>query len=274
MKKWMSLSARSLLATVLLACLSAPDALAGVWVPVGPISGGVAAYYNSASPEAPSNQAYFRAQFNNSMTLTNGAGYGFLDPNLQGIFGDVGQFGFDLIVPAPTVTITPPTLYAYDNGDNTPAGRIVAGPVVWAINDYKGGASSGPADPNSVIINSLIRGSSGNATVSNITPILGGFTVDFSATLDSDGLFHWYTLGLPDTPMSGYVDPGSGLYLSGKFRVNGTLTYLVALDTTAGMDFYAGGTLLEAEMIPEPATMGLLGLGGLALLRRTRGLGG
>ncbi len=255
--------------------LIAASAVQAAWMPVGTSSGGVAVYYNTLAQgplaENPYNQAYLRAQFNNSMSLINGAAFAF-DPLLgsPALFNDLGQFGFDLVVQAPTSNgnVPTPTLYAYDNGDNSISGRVLAGPVAWAINDYKANSGgSGPANPLAVVINSLLRGGSGTCSIDNVVPIVGGYQVTFSATLISDGIYHWYNPLFIDGPMSAYPGPG-GEYWSGNFRAGGTLTYLVANDSTAGMDFYAGNILIEAEVVPEPATMVLLGLGGLFLRRR------
>jgi hypothetical protein len=253
---------------ILLICTAAQAS----WMPVGTSSGGIAVYYNTvgqgAAAENPYNQAYLKAQLNNSKTLTNGAGFVF-DSALVPTFGDVGQYGFDLVVQAPTSNgnVPTPVLNAYDNGNNSVAGRILAGPVAWSINDYKSNSGgSGPSNSLGVVINSIIRGDSGTCTIGNVVPITGGYQVTFSATLASDAMFHWYNPAFTDNLMSVYAQGGQ--YWSGNFRANGTLTYLTANDSTAGMDFYSGNILVEAEVIPEPMTLVLLGLGGLMLRRR------
>jgi len=245
------------------------------WMSVGTASGGIGVYYNTLAQgpaaENPYNQAYLKAQFNNSMTQTNGAGFAF-DPVLGSptLFNDLGQFGFDLVVQAPTSNgnVPTPVLNAYDNGNNTVAGRILAGPVAWSLGDYKANSGgSGPANPLAVVINSLIRGGSGTCSIDNVMPVTDGYQVTFSATMLSDGIYHWYNPLFVDGPMSAYPGPG-GEYWTGNFRAAGTLTYLVANDITAGMDFYAGDILIEAEVVPEPATLALLGIGVLIFRKR------
>jgi hypothetical protein len=243
---------------------------AAIWMPVGTATGGMAVYYNS-TVENPLNQAYLKAQINNSTTQTNGAAFAF-DPALAGpaLFNDLGQYGFDLVVTAPTSNgnVPTPVLNAYDNTNNSLSGRSLAGQVMWAINDYKDGGG-GPGNSNNDIINSLIRGNSGTVLLGpTVTPINGGWQVSFTANLVSDGRFHWYNPAFTDNLMSAY--PQNGQWWSGNFRASGTLTYLVANDTTAGMDFYSGPVTLEAEVVPEPATICMLGLGALSLMRKKK----
>jgi hypothetical protein len=265
---------KSIMSVVVILLVSV--AAQAAWMPVGVSSGGIAVYYNTVAQgqpaENPYNQAYLKAQLNNSKTLTNGAAF-VVDSSLAGptLFNDLGQYGFDLVVQAPTSSgdVPTPILNAYDNGNNTVAGRILAGPVAWSINDYKStSGGSGPSNALGVVINSIIRGGSGTCSIDNIVPIIGGYQVTFAATMTSDAIFHWYNPAFPDNPMSMYAQGGQ--YWSGNFRANGTLTYLVANDSTAGMDFYSGNILVEAEVIPEPITLALLSLGGLMLRRRTR----
>ncbi len=253
---------KAIFAVTLGVALVAGAAHAGT--PIGDISGGIAVYYNSATPEVQSNTSYYRAQYNNSTTALNGAKFTFTNPTAAGIFGDVGQFGFDLIVPAPTNTGAPPTLNAWDF---LAPGVSNAGPVQWAINHYgnTGGAvASGVTDPNNIAINSVLRGTVGSLNFANLTNLsLGVWKVDMSGTLISDGLIHWYTPSTPDTALSswGYTN---------TFNFSGQLTYKYSDDHTPGMDFYAGTVTLEANPIPEPAffQMGaLIGMSGLGLLR-------
>ena len=249
------------------------------WEPVGTATGGIAVYYNDPNTgyeENPFNVAYYRAQFSNSMTDTNGAAFSFI-PGLGALayLNDVGQYGFDLIVPAPTVAIAVPELLWYDNNDGTHAGATEGDAIVWACNDYKGNGPSGPDNPDAEVVNSLLRGVDGSAT-GNVVEVLDGddehigWQVEFEATLVSDGIFHWYDPALGETAMADIVDPTTGDYLSGVFRMMGTFTYLDADDHTLGMDFYAGESVIEAEVVAEPTTVGLLMLGGLLATRRRR----
>jgi hypothetical protein len=264
---------RKLIAISVVLCLfAAGSTVHASWQTVGTSTGGIAVYYNTiaqgTAAENPYNQAYYKAQLNSSTTATNGAAFAF-DSALAGpaLFNDLGQYGFDLVVTALTSNgnVPTPILNAYDNTNNSLAGRSLAGPVMWAVNDYKD-SGGGPGNAANGITNSLIRGNSGAITLSNLTPILGGWQVSFTANLVSDGRFHWYNPAFTDNPMALYAQGGQ--YWSGNFRASGTLTYLTANDTTAGMDFYSGPVTLEAEVVPEPATMCLLGLGALGLLRK------
>ena len=228
-------------------------------VPLGAATGGVAVNYNTTGGEVPSNQAYVRAQF--SVTNTNGAEFNFDATPLPGaggaswysIFQAVpNQFGVDLILEAPTSDNSNPTppLIAYDNGNNTIAGRIPAGPVTWAISGYTG-PSDGPANPADQIINSLFRGGTGagdgisNLVISPVSQMGTVFTVTVSGELISDGLIHWYTVSTPDSPVGNFE-------LTGKIFFNGTLSYDSSTDVNPIMDFYAGTVQLDAEVICAP----------------------
>ncbi len=241
--------------------LVAAPAAAQTTVPFATLSGGVGVYYNdNGQGEFDDNIAFFKAQF--SLTNPNGAVLNF-DPtplpgtggalSWEGLFQAVpDQFGFDLVLEAPTSdgSVPTPTLIAVDNGDNTLAGAVPAGPVDWAINGYAGPGGSGPADPSNGPINSLFRGGSGDG--SSILLTLGPvqqngtlFTVDFTVELVSDALIHWYTVGQPDSPASNFE-------LTGRFFASGTLTYDAAgpgETSTNLIDFYAGTVTLEAEVI-------------------------
>ena len=249
-------------------------AQASTWQTVGTSTGGIAVYYNTiaqgTAAENPQNQAYYKAQLNSSTTQTNGAAFAF-ESGLASpaVFNDLGQYGFDFVLQAVTNSgaVPTPVLNAYDNLDNSLANRVLAGPVMWAINDYKDGGN-GPSNPANGIVNSFIRGSGGSLLLGDITPISGGWQVSFTADLVSDGRFHWYNPAFNDNLMSAYANGGQ--WWSGNFRAIGVLTYITSNDTTPGMDFYSGPITLEAEVVPEPATIGLLGLGALTLIRRRR----
>lgn len=224
-------------------------------IPYGTISGGVMVRYNSASPENPSNQAYMKAQY--SQTNTNGAAFTFSNIPLTGngfnwqlLYNDFfSQYGFDLVLEAPTIASPPPPYTtAYDNGDNTIAGRIAAGLVRWAINDYKHNPN-GPADPANVVINSLIRSMTpphSNPVIDieivslNLVSAHPIYTITMEGVLHSDGLHHWYNPATPDSPLSNFG-------LNGDFYFSGTLVYDYTQDITAGGDFYAGSIQLVAN---------------------------
>ncbi len=250
-------------------------AQASVWLPFATVSGGVGVYYNN-STEIPTNQAYYRAQFANSTTAVNGAAVKFSSAILKDVFGDkstdstYGQFGLDFIIPAATSTVTLPTLTVYDNTNNAVSGRSAAGTALWAIDDYKSGAY-GPTTATNVVINSPLRGYAGTASVSLVSANPGvSYTVNFTAELDSDAIYHWYNPTFVDDSFSLHSE--TGYVLTGKFMVQGELTYYVATDTTPGMDFYAGTVAMTAEAVavPEPSSIALLccGAAGLLFVRR------
>lgn len=251
------------IAALLVILAISPAARAQTWVPVGTAEGGVAVYFNDAN-EIPANVSYLRVQYANSTTNVNGAHISMFEP-FKTIFGDLGQYGFDLIAVAPTNTNpTPPALYAYDWNGSAP---IPAGPVLWAMNVYSDWFN-GPTDPSAYVLNSTLRGNSGTPVLYNLTPLGGGsYKADFAAILHSDGFVHWYTPWFPDTPFVPNLYP-----FTGRFLVTGSLIYDKSQDTTQGMDFYAGTMNLYAEAIPDAATLTLFGTGllPLAVLLRRR----
>ncbi|MFI5042536.1 MAG: hypothetical protein ACHQNA_11940, partial [Acidimicrobiales bacterium] len=230
---------------------------AGTSIPLGTVTGGVAVYYNATGPEAPSNQAYVRAQF--SQANANGAEFNFDSTPIPGTGGLVSwysifqvvpnQFGLDLVLTAPTSdsSVPTPVLTAYDNVDGSIANRAAAGPVTWAIDSYTG-PSNGPANPANQVVNSLLRGGTGandGVTLTMGPPSQVGnlFTVAVSGELQSDDLVHWYTVASGTSPIS-------NLQLTGKVLFSGSLTYDSTGDTgTDGVDFYAGTMILSAEVI-------------------------
>jgi hypothetical protein len=266
------------LALSILASLAAHAGAQTVSGPLGTASGGVAVYYRS-SVEDPSNISYLRAQF--SPTNTNGGAFAFDSTNpvlgtpytFSDVFGDVGQYGFDMIVPIDLTNSPPiPLLTPYDNVDGSLANRAAGTPgsIEWAINDYNQNPSIpgyGPQTPGNEVINSVLRGPSGTLN-STLTAIPGGYQIDFSGELISDGFIHWSNPSTADTPLSA---------LGGEVHLlfNGTLTYLTATDTTPGMDWYAGNVNLSLQYTPapEPSTLALAGCGALglaAVVRRKR----
>lgn len=260
------------------ALASAGFAQAAVYIPFGTSSGSLAVVYNPGGPEVPTNQHYVRAQ--NSATNTNGATFNFdntldLDPG-PGVFtmrnlfqSDPDQFGLDLVLAAPTSLGGPlPTLTAVDH---TAGGPVAAGNVAWALNNYFG-VTVGPANPANINQNSLFRSNNADPAsivFSNVTPISGGFTVDVSGFLNTDGTIYWYTIGQPNSSMAAFFNDGVN-YASGRIKFDGTLTYITANDTTVGTDFYNGTITYQLELIPAPGAAALLGLGGLLAARRRR----
>lgn len=249
-------------AAFILGASALPAAAAGR-VTLATATGGIGIYYNNnlvVPREQPSNQAYVRAQF--SVSNTNGGELNFDTTPLPGTGGAVNwyglfqsvpdQFGLDLVLEAPTSdnSLATPTLTAYDNVNGSIAGRASAGPVSWAISGYTG-STNGPADPANSIINSLLRGGTGNND--NVTFTVdslvhsppGTFTAQVSGELQSDNLIHWYTPSTPDSPVANFE-------LTGKVFFSGTLVYIYdsnPLVDPVGVDFYSGSILLEAEVI-------------------------
>ncbi len=245
-------------------------------LPFGTGTGGIAVHFNATGGENSLNVSYFRAQF--SASNDNGAVFNFSTDPIPGtdppgpqpasswfpLFQAVpDQFGFDLVLPAtPTAdgSVPAPVLTAFDNGNNSIAGRIPAGPVTWAINGYTG-ATDGPANPANDIINSLFRGGAGadttvasgagpvtltgdgvSVTLGVPVPTASGFLIDVDGQLTSDGLIHWFTTTTPDSPVSNFE-------LTGDLFFSGTLEYDGNADTTVGIDFYAGTVAFEAGVI-------------------------
>jgi hypothetical protein len=210
----------------------------------GTATGGVMIRYNDDT-ETPENQAYLKVQF--SQTNDNGAAFEFSDAPLTGsgftwaqLYGSGEQFGFDLVLERPSATIVIPYTNAYDNVDNTIAGRALVGPVRWAINDYKPNVG-GPAVETNEVINSLIRSVSPpnldpdvdiEIVSLNLTSV-DPFTLTISGVLHSDGTHHWFGPATPDSPMANFN-------LNGDFYFFGTLIYDPNADVTADGDFYEG----------------------------------
>jgi len=245
------------------------------------------------------NQAYIRVQF--GYGNTNGAGFQFDDTNYgSGSFNDVfsgqpvgsSQFGFDLIGMAPSYDpsggVVPPIVYFADNVDNTAAGASltqafpIPSPAAWAINDYKDPSGA----ENGSITNSVLRGVGFSLSIDNFTIDQTGtlYTMEISGALVTDGLIHFYTPSIPGSNGDNTSNLNDWM-LDDTFYFTGTLTYdkdyaragwdegwntySTGYDNGADqMDFYAGDIQIYAEVIPEPATMCLLCLGGLLLRKR------
>lgn len=228
-------------------------------IPFGSTTGGLMIYYN-AGPEIPSNQAYYKAQV--SYTNANGAPFTFSNLPLTGygpltwenLFVQVSSpppFGFDVELVALTLMgPPPPPMLAYENTNNTAAGRMAAGPVLWKIGDYKDNAPNGPGNPANVDINSLFRSPSPGNPLTDVVltqftlthPSANIWVAQIAGKLKADNLIHWYGVMpvIPDSPMAAFG-------LNGDIYFSGTLTYDTTLDTVNGQDFYAGTITFTAN---------------------------
>ncbi|HVO26415.1 MAG TPA: NosD domain-containing protein [Candidatus Margulisiibacteriota bacterium] len=230
-------------------------------IPFGTATGGVAIYYNNnGGGEHPTNQAYARAQF--SQANTNGAAFAFDSTPIPGsggltwqlLFGGAvpSQFGLDVVLPAPTYdgSVPLPALVAVENVNGTPGGATPAGPVTWAINDYKPNVPNGPATASNAPTNSLFRGGTGagdgiTLTQTPVLPFPNGtvFTLHVTGELISDNLVHWFNPATPNSPVGNFE-------LTGKLLFDGNISYNSAGDLgTDLVDFYAGTLNVSAEVI-------------------------
>jgi len=128
----------------------------------------------------------------------------------------------------------------------------------------------------------FIGGSSGNLFQIAV-PI--GTTATYDTTLvdgtgglfDVDGDLHGYSL-LGDINLDGIVDtldiqPFVDLLAGGGFQFEADVTgngVVDTLDIQPFVDIVSGASVVAANAVPEPGSLALIGLGGLALLRRRR----
>jgi len=224
-------------------------------IPVATVEGTLAVHYD-ANPS--SDASYYKLQY--SPTNTNGASLSFL-PAFQSIFGDVGQFGLDVIYTAPTNNGTVPTLTAVDYNGTGPVPSAES--ITWAVNDYGQDTPVGPGNPANIPYNSLLRGPSIDVISSNLTNVGPVYTLTVTGDFVSDGNINWYY------PAAGTTSLASvGLLNIFPF----TATFSDNIDTDPGLQFFSGSGTVFAET-PEPASglllvTGLVGVVGIVRRRK------
>lgn len=163
------------------------------------------------------------------------------------------------------------TLYAYDDSNVTISGGMIAGDLCAYHNSnvaVSGGTVGADliarANSNVVVSGGLVSGrlrtyDHSNVTVSGGT--MGGSIRIFGGTLVVDG---------QDYVIDGYSLPHGGTFDTGGLAERyGSLTCTLANGEPMANNFtiYDGGSLV---LIPEPATMSLLALGGVGVLLRRK----
>jgi len=177
--------------------------------------------------------------------------------------------GFGLIEPFPT---------AADNLDAFDVGMIGSpGPIFFTV-----GAAAPAALPTDTIL--MVPGPGGP-----VAPFVGGLSLALTSTDDIDAIF------IDDAGTLGVFDPAdtvafslsrtspsllAGSALDLAFGVGGAMSPAdVFVFAPGGVPVYISASMLglpfganvdALETVPEPATMSLIGLGALALLRRRR----
>ncbi|MBN2308576.1 MAG: PEP-CTERM sorting domain-containing protein [Candidatus Hydrogenedentes bacterium] len=266
--------------TVLALTLFAGASASALLVELGTGTGGLGVYFHDS--ELSENVIYAEADL--EVGSDRGMYFEFSHDTLPGIgvsFNDIfsgqpsgqSQFGLDGIAWFQDPTAAVPSMsfadYNWTTGlvDWTPAGPDAPGEGAWAINDYYSGGVTNPA---SAVRNSLFRGTDLDLENMILTPSVnpeGGtiWTLEISGWLSTDGDIHWF---YPTPETTALADLG----LSNRFYFEGVFSYVSLLDESELYDYYGGAVTLYAEVVPEPASMTLFGLGlaGLAVVRRRR----
>jgi hypothetical protein len=238
---------------IVFAVLAGVNPLQASLIPVATVNGTIAVH-NDANPST--DPSYYRLQY--SPTNTNGAALSFL-PAFKSIFGDVGQFGLDVIYTAPTNNGTVPKLTAVDYNGSGPVPSAES--ITWAANDYGQNTPVGPGNPANIPYNSLFRGPSINIISSNLTNVGPVYTLSAKGDFVSDGNINWYNPAAGTTPLASV-----GLLNIFPF----TATFSDNIISDPGLQFFTGSGTIFAET-PEPATCVLLVTGLASVIGFARG---
>jgi hypothetical protein len=241
-----------LMSLAVLAVVTGATCLRASEIPVATTSGVLAVHYDA---DSPSNASYYQLQF--SSTNTNGAALSFITPTDKAIFGDVGQFGLDVIYTAPTNDGTVPKLTAVDYNGSGPVASAES--ITWAVNDYGQNVPVGPGNPSNIPYNSLFRGASIDISTSSLTHVGPNYTFTITGDLVSDGNINWYN------PAAGTTSLAS-VGLANVFPFTATFTDNSVTDP--GLRFFTGSGTIFAETLatPEPAAGVLLATGLASLI--------
>ncbi|MBX2852295.1 MAG: PEP-CTERM sorting domain-containing protein [Phycisphaeraceae bacterium] len=205
----------------------------------------------------------------------------------QGSAGDVNNF-----VPTSAVVLNGVT-FASDPGNGT--GQFVVDGGVATLNTFRSGASndafnanafpgSSPiaglsdADGNALFDSLEFGGGAGNSTARLTDLIIGTeYEVQILLSNESTNSDNTYSVGYAETFDGAAVFSVTDISTLTPTIVTGTFTadattqdiHIARLGTGGAANIEAGA--FQLRVVPEPGSLALLGLGGLAMLRRRRG---